>query len=136
MSAPHLTSREMEVLKLVAEGYANKQIAGKLVISLKTVEKHREHVMSKLHLHSAASLVSYTVSNRVFEYRLSWEQFMGGGRGLNMNVTTDDWETMRLVWRRLIRDAVPEMVRGAVVTCNGQPFDPTGPWPRPSVILP
>ncbi len=43
-----LTSREMEVLQLIAEGEANKQIAGELSISIKTVEKHREHLMEKL----------------------------------------------------------------------------------------
>jgi len=45
---PKLTPREMEVLQLIAEGYANKQIAGELFISIKTVEKHRQQLMHKL----------------------------------------------------------------------------------------
>src|ERR1043166_2787892 len=43
-----LTSREAEVLQLIAEGFSNKQIAGELIISIKTVEKHRQQVMNKL----------------------------------------------------------------------------------------
>ena len=46
----------MEVLQLVAEGQANKQIAAMLNISIKTVEKHRQHLMDKLDIHETASL--------------------------------------------------------------------------------
>src|ERR1039457_2747259 len=46
-----LTSREMEVLQLIAEGKANKQIAAELGIGMKTVERHREHIMEKLNIH-------------------------------------------------------------------------------------
>src|SRR5271170_7646592 len=46
-----LTSREMEVLQLIAEGKANKQTASELGIGIKTVEKHREHLMEKLDIH-------------------------------------------------------------------------------------
>jgi len=46
-----LTSRELEVLQLVAEGKVNKQIASDLCISIKTVEKHRQQVMNKLNIH-------------------------------------------------------------------------------------
>jgi len=56
-----LTSREREILKLVAEGYKNKEIAGYLCISLKTVEKHRDNLMKKLNLHSAAALTAYAM---------------------------------------------------------------------------
>lgn len=56
-----LTQREREVLKLIAEGYKNKEIADYLCISLKTVEKHRSNLMKKLDLHSAASLTSFAM---------------------------------------------------------------------------
>lgn len=62
-----LTSREMEVLQLIAEGKANKEIAAELGIGLKTVEKHREHLMSKLDIHDTASLTRYAVSAGVIE---------------------------------------------------------------------
>ena len=56
-----LSPREREVLKLIAEGYKNKEIAGDLCISLKTVEKHRANLMKKLDLHNAAALTVYAM---------------------------------------------------------------------------
>ena len=53
-----LTQREREILKLVAEGHKNKEIADLLCISLKTVEKHRANLMEKLDLHNVASLTA------------------------------------------------------------------------------
>ena len=58
-----LTSREREVMKLIAEGNRNKDIAEYLSISLKTVEKHRSNMMKKLDLHSASSITSYAIKN-------------------------------------------------------------------------
>ena len=57
-----LTSRETEVLQLVAEGLANKQIAGELSISIKTVEKHRQQAMNKLNIHDIAGLTRYAIA--------------------------------------------------------------------------
>jgi len=56
-----LTDREREVLKLIAEGYKNKEIADFLFISLKTVEKHRTNLMNKLDLHNTAALTSLAI---------------------------------------------------------------------------
>ena len=56
-----LTQREREILKLVAEGYKNKEIAEQLYISVKTVEKHRANLMKKLDLHSASALTAYAI---------------------------------------------------------------------------
>jgi DNA-binding NarL/FixJ family response regulator len=56
-----LTKREREILKLIAEGYKNKDIADYLCISVKTVEKHRSNLMKKLDLHSAAALTAYAM---------------------------------------------------------------------------
>lgn len=58
-----LTIREREVIKLIAEGYKNKEIAEYLSISLKTVEKHRSNMMKKLDLHSTSSITSYAIKN-------------------------------------------------------------------------
>ncbi len=62
-----LTEREREILKLVAEGYTNNQIAERLVISPKTVDTHRTHVMDKLNLHSRAELVKYAMRRGLLE---------------------------------------------------------------------
>jgi two-component system response regulator NreC len=56
-----LTPREREILKLIAEGYKNKEIADYLFISLKTVEKHRSNLMKKLDLHSVAALTAFAI---------------------------------------------------------------------------
>src|SRR5579863_2037929 len=63
----NLTEREKEILKLVAEGYTNNQIAERLVISPKTVDTHRTHVMDKLNLHSRAELVKYAMRRGLLE---------------------------------------------------------------------
>jgi DNA-binding NarL/FixJ family response regulator len=62
-----LTARQAQVLQLVAEGYATKQIAGLLSLSKKTVEKHRQALMEKLNLHNIAELTSYAVGHGVVE---------------------------------------------------------------------
>jgi DNA-binding NarL/FixJ family response regulator len=56
-----VTQREREVLKMLAEGYLNKEIAEFLHISVKTVEKHRANIMNKLDLHNAAALTTYAI---------------------------------------------------------------------------
>ena len=66
-SYSHLTEREREILKLVAEGYTNNQIAERLVISPKTVDTHRTHIMDKLNLHSRAELVKYAMRRGLLE---------------------------------------------------------------------
>jgi DNA-binding NarL/FixJ family response regulator len=65
--AARLTSREMEVLQLIAEGEANKQIASELGIGIKTVEKHREHLMQKLDIHDTAGLTRYAIGAGIIE---------------------------------------------------------------------
>ena len=56
-----LTPREMEVLKLVAEGYTNQEIADQLVLSIKTVQAHRANVMEKLELQDVTHLVRFAI---------------------------------------------------------------------------
>ena len=62
-----LTSRELEVLQLIAEGKANKETAAELGIGMKTVEKHREHLMQKLDIHDTAGLTRYAISAGIIE---------------------------------------------------------------------
>ena len=66
-SGIRLSSRETEVLQLIAEGEANKQIAEKLAISIKTVEKHRDHLMHKLDIHDTAGLTRYAIAVGIIE---------------------------------------------------------------------
>ncbi|SDS12833.1 response regulator transcription factor [Opitutus sp. GAS368] len=66
-NASRLTSRESEVLQLVAEGSANKQVAAELGISIKTVEKHRQHLMDKLNIHETAGLTRYAIAQGIIE---------------------------------------------------------------------
>lgn len=60
-SLSRLTSREREILQLLAEGWATKDIASKLHLSQKTVHSHRQQIMSKLNLHSIAELTKYAI---------------------------------------------------------------------------
>jgi len=62
-----LTSREIEVLQLVAEGKLNKQAASELCISIKTIEKHRERVMKKLGIHGIAGLTHFAIYTGIIQ---------------------------------------------------------------------
>ena len=62
-----LTSREIEILQLIAEGKANKQTATELGINIKTVEKHRQRLMSKLDIHDTAGLTRYAIASGIIE---------------------------------------------------------------------
>ena len=62
-----LTSREREIIQLVAEGRSSKEVADALSISLKTVETHRANIMRKLDLHSVSELVRYAIRNQIVE---------------------------------------------------------------------
>src|SRR5436309_605827 len=66
-SGVELTPREAEVLQLIAEGFANKQIAAELGLSVKTVEKHRQQVMQKLNIHDIAGLVRHAATKGIIE---------------------------------------------------------------------
>jgi DNA-binding NarL/FixJ family response regulator len=65
--AAKLTSREMEVLQLIAEGKANKESAAELGVGIKTIEKHREHLMRKLDIHDIAGLTRYAIATGIIE---------------------------------------------------------------------
>ncbi len=62
-----LTNREAQVLKLLAEGYSNKQVAEMLHVSIKTVETHRYRIMEKLELDNFAALVKYAIKSQLVE---------------------------------------------------------------------
>jgi DNA-binding NarL/FixJ family response regulator len=62
-----LSSREMEVLQLIAEGKANKETAEELHISVKTVEKHRQSLMDKLNIHDTAGLTRHAIAEGIIE---------------------------------------------------------------------
>ncbi len=60
------TPREVEIIRLLAEGKANKEIAAKLGITIRTVETHRAKIMLKLGLHSLAELIHYAIRHNIF----------------------------------------------------------------------
>jgi DNA-binding NarL/FixJ family response regulator len=62
-----LTTREREVLQLIAEGCTNKTIAERLCVSSRTVETHRAHIMAKLQVGSVSDLVRYAIRNKIVE---------------------------------------------------------------------
>lgn len=64
-----LTDREREVLVLIAEGRSNPDIADALVISIKTVNRHRENIMAKLNLHSRVELVRYAIEKGLIDLK-------------------------------------------------------------------
>jgi len=66
-STTALTSREAELLQMIAEGHVNKQIASELGISIKTVEKHRQHLMEKLNIHDIAGLTRFAIATGIIE---------------------------------------------------------------------
>ena len=57
----HLSTREREVLQLIAEGHSTKEIAFALEVSIKTIETHRQQIMKKLNLHSVAALTRFAI---------------------------------------------------------------------------
>ena len=65
--AGQLSSREVEVLQLIAEGKANKESADILRISVKTIEKHRQNLMEKLNIHDTAGLTRYAIATGIIE---------------------------------------------------------------------
>ena len=60
-----LTSREREVLAMIAEGQSNKEMATKLGVGVRTIETHRERVMDKLNIHTVAGLTKYAIANGI-----------------------------------------------------------------------
>jgi DNA-binding NarL/FixJ family response regulator len=63
----HLSSREVEVLQLIAEGHGNKQVASELGLSFKTVDNHRQRLMAKLNIHDIAGLTRYAIDEGITE---------------------------------------------------------------------
>lgn len=63
----NVTEREMEIIKYIAEGYSNKQIADKLSLSTHTVNTHRKNIMSKLSVNNTAGIVMFAVKNNLLE---------------------------------------------------------------------
>jgi two-component system NarL family response regulator len=67
--APNITSRELEVLKLVAQGMSNREIAEQLYISENTVKNHVRNILEKLHIHSRMEAVVYAVREKLLDIR-------------------------------------------------------------------
>ncbi|MEO5997503.1 MAG: response regulator transcription factor, partial [Chitinophagaceae bacterium] len=61
----HLTAREVEIIRFIAAGLTNREIAEKLFLSLVTVDTHRKNMLAKLHLKNTASLVKYAADHKL-----------------------------------------------------------------------
>ncbi|HZQ24196.1 MAG TPA: response regulator transcription factor [Terriglobales bacterium] len=66
-SVPRLTSREREIIQLLAEGKSTKEVASILDLSVKTAETHRSNIMRKLGIHSVSGLVMYAIRNNIIQ---------------------------------------------------------------------
>jgi two-component system nitrate/nitrite response regulator NarL len=64
-TAVKLTNRERQVLAMIAEGQSNKEMASKMGVGVRTVETHRERMMSKLNIHSVAGLTKFAIANGI-----------------------------------------------------------------------
>ena len=64
---PVLTEREIEIVRLIAEGLINREIAERLGISVKTVDTHRGNIMEKLNVHNTAELIKYAIRKGIVQ---------------------------------------------------------------------
>jgi DNA-binding NarL/FixJ family response regulator len=62
-----LSKREIEILRMLAEGYQSNEVAEKLFISIRTVESHKSHIMQKLEIHTTVELVKFAIRNKLIE---------------------------------------------------------------------
>jgi len=62
-----LTDRETEVLRLIAEGFSNKEIAEKLFLSPRTIDTHRQNLMKKLNINKVVGLIKFAIKNGLVE---------------------------------------------------------------------
>ena len=70
MERRHLTGRETEVVRLVANGYRNREVAKQLGISVKTVETHRANIMNKLGFRNLAQLIFYAIQKEIVQVKI------------------------------------------------------------------
>ena len=66
-SLDSLTTREREIVQLIAESYSNKEIAAKLGMSVRTADTHRTNIMKKLNLHDVAALTRWAIANQLVD---------------------------------------------------------------------
>jgi len=67
-SEEKLTTREIEIIKLVCDGLLNKEIADRLFLSVRTVEAHRKNIVKKIHVTNVAGLIKFAIQNGLYEY--------------------------------------------------------------------
>jgi len=68
-AGPRITPRELEIIRLLAEGKSNKELSTQLGITVRTVETHRSKIMLKLGLHSLAELIHYAMRNEIISVK-------------------------------------------------------------------
>jgi len=111
-TASTLTSREVEVLQMVAEGKANKQIAAELGLNIKTVEKHRQHLMRKLDIHDTAGLTRHAAAMGIIEVHTLVSQTVGQTSGRPSLTSSSLSKVFRTPSSSLPRYANSTLLRG------------------------
>ena len=89
-----LTLREVELLQMLSEGHGNRLMASELGISIKTVEKHRQHLMEKLHIHDIAGLTRFAIAAGIIES--SVQTTITHGTALNLGRVQDRFSRCKL----------------------------------------
>ena len=97
-----LTLREVELLQMLTEGHGNRQMALELGISIKTIEKHRQHLMEKLHIHDIAGLTRFAIAAGIIDS--SVQSTITHGTALNLARVQDRFSRCKL--RPSIKDGV------------------------------
>jgi len=90
----HLTARELQILRLIARGLHNRQIAARIHRSIKTVEKHRQNLHNKLSTHEVAGLTRFALAMGMINNLRQWAERLGKGA---KQLTPRELEVLRLV---------------------------------------
>ena len=106
---PHLTQRELQVLRLIAAGHHNRSIARAIDRSIKTVEKHRQNLNKKLHIHDTAGLTRYALSSGVSPRRSIL-------RRSSIHLTPRETQVLRLVAQGLPNKGIADALHRSINT--------------------
>ena len=111
LKPPHLTRRELQVLRLIAAGHHNRWIARTIHRSIKTVEKHRQNLNKKLHIHDTASLTRFALSAGISPTGGVLSQ----GRGA-VHLTPRETQVLRLVAQGLPNKGIADALHRSINT--------------------
>jgi DNA-binding NarL/FixJ family response regulator len=111
LKPPHLTRRELQVLRLIAAGHHNRWIARTIHRSIKTVEKHRQNLNKKLHIHDTASLTRFALSAGISPVR----GVLAQGRAA-VHLTPRETQVLRLLAQGLPNKGIADALHRSINT--------------------